>query len=58
MNRKAKCKNCGNWFYNHNGLFIALPDTYDDGMCPACNRKIDADIDKSNHLDNEKGKTK
>ncbi len=42
--RKAKCSNYGKWFYNHNGLHIVLPDTYDDSMCPACNNAIDDEI--------------
>ena len=44
MNRKSKCTQCGKWYYNHNGLFIVLPDTYDDVMCPSCNREIDNEI--------------
>lgn len=44
MNRKAICINCSKWFYNHNGQFICLPDTYDDSMCGDCNRKIDNEI--------------
>lgn len=42
--RKAKCRNCGEWYYNHNGQYIVLPDTYDDGMCGNCNREIDNQI--------------
>lgn len=48
MNRKAKCKNCGEWYYNHNGLFISLPDTYDDSMCQSCNSEIDNQIANRN----------
>ena len=51
MHRKAKCINCGKWFYNHNGLFIVLPDTYDDSMCDSCNAKIDNEIGLSQQED-------
>jgi hypothetical protein len=44
MNRQAKCSNCGKWYYNHNGLFIVLPDTYDDRKCPQCNLDIEDEI--------------
>ena len=44
MSRQSKCSNCGHWFYNHNGQFIVLPDTYDDSKCPDCNAEIDAEI--------------
>lgn len=44
MSRKARCRNCGEWYYNHNGQYIVLPDTYDDSMCGNCNRSIDAEI--------------
>jgi hypothetical protein len=48
--RKAVCSNCGNWFYNHNGMMIYLPPEYDDSMCPKCNRRIDDEI-KANKED-------
>lgn len=44
MSRQAKCIECGNWFYNHSGQMIYLPDTYDDRKCGKCNRAIDEDI--------------
>lgn len=47
MKRKQKCSNCGEWYYNHNGLFIVLPDTYDDDICRKCNTEIDERINKS-----------
>jgi DNA-directed RNA polymerase subunit RPC12/RpoP len=45
MGRKAVCTKCGKWFYNHNGMYIVLPDTYDDSMCPDCNKEIDNEIE-------------
>ena len=44
MSRKAKCSNCGQWYYNDEGLFISRPSTYDPSMCPECNAEIDAQI--------------
>ncbi len=45
MSRKAKCSNCGNWFYNDSGLHISRPSTHDSSMCGECNRKIDSEIE-------------
>lgn len=40
MSRQSKCSVCGKWYFNHNGMFIVLPDTYDDGKCKRCNQEI------------------
>jgi len=47
MTRQAQCSECGQWYYNHNGLMIVLDDTYDDRKCPNCNHKIRKEIEKS-----------
>lgn len=45
MTRKARCSNCGQWYYSDYGLMIIRPSTYDSTMCPNCNSDIDAQIE-------------
>lgn len=52
MSRQAQCSLCGRWFYNHNGMMIVLPDTYDDSKCGRCNEDIDKSINQERNFDN------
>lgn len=58
MSKQQRCSECGNWYYNHNGEMIVLPDTYDDNKCPACNQKIESEIRNSTPTTTFSGKLK